>query len=574
MSDSNVDIVLLGQCQPGVDVEEALPRLAKLFKTDAAVVRKMMAKGRQVIKKGVDQAMAEKYRVAIERAGGSCELVGLPPQAPELSVLPIDEPSVDEPPLDEPRMQEPAAQIMERSAQAPKNEPETQASQTDSMYRTPAAQVDHEPEVFCRHCGASISPKASRCPVCDYKQIVFHSKNKYVAGVLAILLGGFGVHRFYLGQWWGIFYLLFAGSLIPSIISLIEAIVFFVTPQERWERKYGKVPSSAGVIVAAIVGVFLFIMMTGILAAVAIPAYQDYITRARVAGAFPLVIDTRDKVSEFIQTTGFYPNQNLDANLPEHIGNEVVDIQVIENAVIVATFNIKTLGSDNTIELEPVENNGQIEWTCYGGTMLEKYRVAECRGGGSSSLSRSSSSSGGSDTGGTNASNTGRTNTSSSGSELGQTARSKDGRLSLDIPASWDRMDQLNEEASLGVGNVFEDAYYLILEEPKLDFEDGYTLTAYTDLIQSLMFDALKSPNIVYEREAVMVGDLPAEQMAFTGSAEGIKVTYLLTTIEGKDHYYQVIGWSLASKFDEKADLLRNIAGSFREGKAINRGVK
>jgi TM2 domain-containing membrane protein YozV len=64
-------------------------------------------------------------------------------------------------------------------------------------------------------------------------------KNKVVAGVLAILLGGLGIHKFYLGKLGqGILYLIFAWTAIPSIIGLIEGILYLVQSDEEFNRKY------------------------------------------------------------------------------------------------------------------------------------------------------------------------------------------------------------------------------------------------------------------------------------------------------------------------------------------------
>ncbi len=65
-------------------------------------------------------------------------------------------------------------------------------------------------------------------------------KSRIVAAVLAFFLGGFGIHKFYLGQiGWGIVYLLFCWSLIPSIIAFIEFIIYLCTSDEDFARKYG-----------------------------------------------------------------------------------------------------------------------------------------------------------------------------------------------------------------------------------------------------------------------------------------------------------------------------------------------
>jgi len=69
-------------------------------------------------------------------------------------------------------------------------------------------------------------------------------KDRTVAGILAILLGGLGVHRFYLGQiGLGFLYLLFFWTFIPGVIGLVDGIIFLVKPQEEFDLKYnnGKV---------------------------------------------------------------------------------------------------------------------------------------------------------------------------------------------------------------------------------------------------------------------------------------------------------------------------------------------
>ena len=65
-------------------------------------------------------------------------------------------------------------------------------------------------------------------------------KNKTTAALLALFLGGLGMHKFYLGKWvWGIVYLLFCWTFIPSLVSLVEAIVLLVQSEDSFQAKYG-----------------------------------------------------------------------------------------------------------------------------------------------------------------------------------------------------------------------------------------------------------------------------------------------------------------------------------------------
>ena len=66
-------------------------------------------------------------------------------------------------------------------------------------------------------------------------------KDKTTAGVLALFLGGFGIHRFYTGQTLiGVLELLFFWTLIPGIEAFISALIWLFGTQEEFDAKYNK----------------------------------------------------------------------------------------------------------------------------------------------------------------------------------------------------------------------------------------------------------------------------------------------------------------------------------------------
>ncbi|MEK3726155.1 TM2 domain-containing protein [Paenibacillus sp. FSL H8-0034] len=74
--------------------------------------------------------------------------------------------------------------------------------------------------------------------------IYVSNKSKTTAGIFAILLGGLGLHHFYLDNiGLGIVYLLFCWTGIPSIIGLVEGIVYLTSSDQSFNRKYGKLKS-------------------------------------------------------------------------------------------------------------------------------------------------------------------------------------------------------------------------------------------------------------------------------------------------------------------------------------------
>ena len=64
-------------------------------------------------------------------------------------------------------------------------------------------------------------------------------KNRVLAALLALFLGGIGVHHFYLGRpIMGVLYLLFCWTFIPSIAAFVEALVLLCTSDEAFHRQY------------------------------------------------------------------------------------------------------------------------------------------------------------------------------------------------------------------------------------------------------------------------------------------------------------------------------------------------
>ena len=107
-----------------------------------------------------------------------------------------------------------------------------------------------ENEKFCAECGAVILRLAEICPKCGVRQpgssfnlgaVAPNGKSRVAAALLALFLGGIGIHKFYLGQpGMGIVYLLFCWTFIPSIVALIEFIILLTMTDEAFAAKYGR----------------------------------------------------------------------------------------------------------------------------------------------------------------------------------------------------------------------------------------------------------------------------------------------------------------------------------------------
>lgn len=543
MSDARLDVYLLGEPQPGVDRPTLVRNLATTFKKDVPVIEKMLRKPRSLLKADVDAATAAKYQGAIKKAGGQCELINhgeelfpseaLSPVAARapLTVAPV-----------EPTELTPA---VDSGAPAVAGDNSHNNPHYHSPYTAPNTSSEST-DYFCYKCGRGIAPGLAQCPYCRAPQIQVYRKDKATAGVLAFFLGGLGVHRFYLGQWWGIFYLLFWGTLIPSIVSLIEAFVFWLTPNERWNQKYGQVPArGAGMAVALVVGAILMIAIVGILAAIALPAYQDYTTRSKVQAALPLINETRQKVTDVIKQKDFLPSENLLAGLPDDISNQfVTSIKLGEGAQMIVTFNVPSLNEENnTIIWTPTRQGSEIVWSCTTGAMLDKYRMPECRGG---SGARNSTQHQGVDK-----------------SSLHVRMYSDDKTISLMVPSDWKGNRNLNEEAILGVANTFDEVYAIVISEAKSDFESSVTLDDYLQLVVKNTESTAENFREVSAVQSLNIKGLSAKQQVIAASVNRLKVTYLLTGLEDDTYFYLIYAWTMDSRFEKNRALLKKVSESF-----------
>ena len=141
-----------------------------------------------------------------------------------------------------------------------------------------------------------------------------------------------------------------------------------------------------------LIELMIVVAIVGILAAIAIPAYQDYVVRSRVSEALSFAGAAKTTVAE-----NAFNGKNFDAGFSAtpatDTDNIVANGVVIDQATGMITVTTTAKAGNGTIEFTPTSGgvalagtatdstipSGAIAWACNTGTIIDKYRPPECR---------------------------------------------------------------------------------------------------------------------------------------------------------------------------------------------------
>ncbi|MFA6038008.1 MAG: pilin [Legionellales bacterium] len=132
-----------------------------------------------------------------------------------------------------------------------------------------------------------------------------------------------------------------------------------------------------------LIELMIIVAIIAILAAIAIPAYNDFTTRSKVSEGMSLASTAQLAIVEYFVLTGTWPENNQDAGLaePAMISGEYVEsVTVLENQVLVLfKSNAGTGLSGHTIMMQANNTQGSMTWVCSSEDIDGNFLPQNCR---------------------------------------------------------------------------------------------------------------------------------------------------------------------------------------------------
>jgi membrane protein implicated in regulation of membrane protease activity len=132
-------------------------------------------------------------------------------------------------------------------------------------------------------------------------------------------------------------------------------------------------------VVLILVSIFVFIFVVGTLAAVAIPAFHDYKTKARMVGIVLFGNAATDSVAAYYKQHQRMPSTLEESGFILSLPQDIKGVRVnSENGMVILTMAIEPISGKSLMFVPSLDSIEKIEWTCMSQEIQDRYLPQQC----------------------------------------------------------------------------------------------------------------------------------------------------------------------------------------------------
>ena len=131
-------------------------------------------------------------------------------------------------------------------------------------------------------------------------------------------------------------------------------------------------------------------------------------------------------------------------------------------------------------------------------------------------------------------------------------------------PGSWRRLSLDSTDASLQVGNLYREEYLVIISEPRADFGEDFTCAEFANAAAQISAEEIEDAKISAPSPIDLNG-MEAYQTQISGIVDAVEIDYFNTYVKGREHFHQILTWTLSSNRETAFPRFRQVVDTFHE---------
>ncbi|WP_248722960.1 hypothetical protein [Seonamhaeicola sp. ML3] len=149
-----------------------------------------------------------------------------------------------------------------------------------------------------------------------------------------------------------------------------------------------------------------------------------------------------------------------------------------------------------------------------------------------------------------------------------------DSVFKVDVPNYMKPLPNLNPEAVLQYGNIYKDAYLVVIQENKEEYINLFkelgeynpelpVIENYKNVQKEMLKESINNARIS-EYGLTNINNKPARQIKVFGEVEDVEAAYIIAFVEGKEDIFMLMNWTVKNKFQKHENAFEYVNGTFK----------